>query len=257
MKNNLRSRQFYNEEHRGDFHSLHYTDMPMRQYRLFIDEFGAQGSELHGIYNTLLNSGPYDTLELRIGSYGGLISELQQFQNIIENVFYDRTITVLDPHGMSCGAMIFCLGNQRIVHKHSRIMFHDYSGGAGGKGSEIEAQVVHNSSYFRELFRDIIKDFMTPEEIDLMIVGKDYYFNTEEMCRRGIATHVIVDGESIEAEEYLKLLYPEPEKPKRVTRKRKTKKEDNSNDSNTEKPTDNEDDLDVKPKRTRKNQKST
>lgn len=184
-------------------------------HRIFIDEFGAEGSELHDIFNNLLNAGPYDTLECRISSRGGYVHELQQFRNIIENTFPERTVTILDPLGYSCGALIFCMGTERIVYEHSEIMFHDYSGGIGGKGGEIEAQAKHTPAFIRKLFNAIIGDFMTPEEIEQMIIGKDFWFDTEEMCKRGICTHVMVKGEVYESNMYLHIinpeLYPEPE----------------------------------------------
>ncbi len=36
-----------------------------------------------------------------------------------------------------------------------------------------------------------------------MLIGKDFWMDTKEMCKRGIATHVIVAGEELTAEEYL------------------------------------------------------
>ncbi len=37
-----------------------------------------------------------------------------------------------------------------------------------------------------------------------MIIGQDYWMDTKEMCKRGIATHVIMEGREFTAEEYLK-----------------------------------------------------
>ena len=39
-----------------------------------------------------------------------------------------------------------------------------------------------------------------------MLVGQDYWMGTKEMCKRGIATHVIVNGHELTADEYLKEL---------------------------------------------------
>jgi hypothetical protein len=47
---------------------------------------------------------------------------------------------------------------------------------------------------------------MTDKELKKMSNGKDFYFGAEEMCERGIATHVKVDGNLISAERYLKTL---------------------------------------------------
>ncbi len=39
-----------------------------------------------------------------------------------------------------------------------------------------------------------------------MLVGQDYWMDAKELCKRKIATHVILEGQEITAKEYLKLL---------------------------------------------------
>jgi ATP-dependent protease ClpP protease subunit len=191
----------------GDWHTMFKeVEAEIYRYRIFIDDFMESGPGLHDMYNQLLQAQENDVLELRINSHGGVISELQQFHSIIKNMFFGRTITILDPKGYSCGALIFCMGDTRVVHEYSEIMFHDYSAGFSGKGGELESQVKHNSKFLRTFMKDIIKDFLTDEEFDKMVIGQDFWFDTEEMCKRGIATHVMLQGYMVEAKEYLKAL---------------------------------------------------
>ena len=46
---------------------------------------------------------------------------------------------------------------------------------------------------------------ISEEEYEKLLIGQDYWMASEEMCKRGIATHVIVDGEEIRSKEYFKL----------------------------------------------------
>ena len=39
-----------------------------------------------------------------------------------------------------------------------------------------------------------------------MLIGKDFWMDTKELCKRGIATHVLVEGKEIKAKKYLKSL---------------------------------------------------
>jgi len=188
----------------------------IRFHRLYINDFSAVGPELYNIYNTLLDAGQYDNLEVRINSHGGNISELQAFYNIITNYFQERTTTILDPKGYSCGALMFCLGDIRIVHKHSEIMFHDFSGGTVGSGSEMVEQLTHTVKYIRGLMRDIMSPFLTPEEIELLCQGKTYWYDSLQMLERGIATHILINGELIEAQPYLESLKPKVESKKKI-----------------------------------------
>jgi len=48
--------------------------------------------------------------------------------------------------------------------------------------------------------------FLSKDEFEQMLIGKDYWMDSRELCKRGIATHVILEGEEITAKEYLKIL---------------------------------------------------
>ena len=37
-----------------------------------------------------------------------------------------------------------------------------------------------------------------------MLIGQDYCMGAKELCERGIATHVLVNGKEIKAKKYLK-----------------------------------------------------
>ena len=177
-----------------------------KKYRIFIDSFMEFEKGLHEIFNTLWDADEHDELELRINSWGGIVKEGQNFYNIIENKFPGRTTTILDSAGYSMGALMMCMGNERICMEQCDLMFHDYSGGAIGKGGEIEAQVKHTAKHLRNFFKSIIVDqgFLTSVEFEKMLIGQDYWMEVPEMCKRGIATHVMVEGVKVKAKKYLK-----------------------------------------------------
>lgn len=179
-----------------------------KEYRVFIDSFAEMERGLHEMFNELWNAGSNDTLELRINSWGGIVKEGQNFFNIINNKFKGRTTTILDSAGYSMGALIFCSGDTRIIMEESDLMCHDYSGGLWGKGGEMEAQLEHNKTHLRGFFKKIFVDngFLTKKEFKKMTDGKDYWFDAKQMCERGIATHIMVDGQKITAKKYLKTI---------------------------------------------------
>jgi len=178
------------------------------KFRFFITSFHDNEKGLHAIFNTLWTASENDTLELRINSHGGSVKEGKQIAHIIKNKFFGRTTTILDSCGYSMGALTFCLGDERIVTEYSDLMFHDYSGWSCGKGQEIESEVEHNKKHIREFFKKIIvgSNFLTADEFKHLLIGKDYWMDATEMCRRGIATHILIDGKKIKAKKYLKQL---------------------------------------------------
>jgi ATP-dependent protease ClpP protease subunit len=186
-----------------------YKVTPTHQkFTLYISDFMEFERGLHSIFNTLWNASEYDELELRINSGGGLLKEGQQFSNIIENKFKNRTTTILDSMGYSMGALNFLMGDKRIVMENSDLMFHNYSTFMMGKGNEIAAELKHNQRHFKKYFHKLIvlSGALSKKEFEQMWHGKDFWMDTKELCQRGIATHVLVGGQEVKAKKYLKLL---------------------------------------------------
>jgi ATP-dependent protease ClpP protease subunit len=179
-----------------------------KRYRVYIGRFFELKKGLHSVFNELREAKENDYLELMINSGGGLVLEGQQFYNLIQEKFYQRTVAYLDNYGYSMGALLFCMAEKRVVYAYSDFMFHTYSGGASGKGGEIKARVEHSNQKLEKFFYDIIvrQGFLTEDEFAQMLVGQDYWMGTKELCQRGIATHVIVDGEEHTAKDYLRIL---------------------------------------------------
>lgn len=173
------------------------------KYSLYLGDFGADGAELNEIYNKLRET-EAKTLEIFIDSNGGLISEGQKFQNIIDNHFPNAVDTYLDNKGYSMGANVFLMGTRRIIHKHSEIMFHNFTSGSYGKGHELDASHKHQKKSMKRYTKDTLKGYMSKKEIKELLNGKDFWMTYKEMLRRNIATHILIDGELISAKDYLK-----------------------------------------------------
>ncbi len=178
------------------------------RYRIYIGRFFELKKGLHSVFNELKSAKENDILEFIIDSGGGFVNEGMQFYNIIQEKFYGRTIAYLDNKAYSMGAILFSMCDKRVVYPYSDFMYHNYSGGAMGKGGEVKARIDHTSKKLEAFFYDIIvkQGFLSEDEYKQMLVGQDYWMGTKEMCKRGIATHVIVNGQEMTAKEYLKSL---------------------------------------------------
>lgn len=179
-----------------------------KRYRIYIGRFFEQKKGLHSVFNELREAKSHDYLELMINSGGGFVHEGMQFFNIIQEKFYHRTVSYLDNRGYSMGALLFCMADKRVIYPYSDLMFHTYSHGSQGKGGEVKTHVNHTSKKLERFFYEIIvkKGFLSNEEFNKMTIGQDYWMDAKELCKREIATHVIVGGEELTASEYLKEL---------------------------------------------------
>ncbi|CAA6824294.1 MAG: ATP-dependent Clp protease proteolytic subunit [uncultured Sulfurovum sp.] len=182
-----------------------------KSYRVYIGRFFELKKGLHSVFNELREAKEHDVLEFMIDSGGGFVNEGMQFYNIMQEKFNGRTVAYLDNKGYSMGAMLFSMADKRVAYPYSDFMYHNYAGGAVGKGGEIKARLEHTSKKLEKFFHDVIvqQGFLSEEEYQQMLVGQDYWMGTKELCQRGIATHVICQGQELTAKEYLKHLKKE------------------------------------------------
>jgi ATP-dependent protease ClpP protease subunit len=195
------------------------------RYRVYIGRFFELKKGLHSVFNELKSAKENDVLEFMIDSGGGFVNEGMQFYNIMQEKFHGRTVAYLDNKGYSMGAMLFSMASKRVVYPYSDFMYHNYAGGAVGKGGEIKARLEHTSRKLEAFFHDIIvkQGFLSEEEYEQMLVGQDYWMGAKELCKRGIATHVIVDGQEITAKAYLKHLKKQKSE-KKISKQTKIKR---------------------------------
>lgn len=174
-------------------------------HKLYVGEFF--DDSYHGwnkIINRLQEADHQDQLEIHIASYGGSVRETIQLNNLINSMYSSRCTTYLN-HGYSGGAMTFMMGQERIIYKHSDIMFHFFSGGERGKGSDMLNSLQHSIKTIDHFYRDMLDSFFTKEELDAMVQdGKEFWMDADTMMKRGIATGIIIDGKYYEAEDYEK-----------------------------------------------------
>lgn len=90
----------------------------------------------------------------------------------------------------SMGAIIALCGDALAFVEDSYIMFHDYSGGFGGKGEETLQHSVNFRKVFRAKFERLCKPFLTQAECDKMFKGEDIYIHdTDKSLESRMASH--------------------------------------------------------------------
>ncbi len=196
----------------GEQHSLFTTKKTtvVTNYKVFVDTFFETENGIHELWNQLHGAKENDTLELRIQSPGGLVTECQMFVNIMRNKFPGRTTTYIDSHASSAGAFTFCAGDKRVIYENSRMMLHNYSGAVFGDHHKMKSRMEFNEKHIIGFLKSTLKigknGYMTKKELKKMIDGKEWWWDAEDMCQRGVATHIIVAGEELTAKKYLKRL---------------------------------------------------
>jgi ATP-dependent Clp protease protease subunit len=212
MTNKQNSQSKENQPLRGERHILFKRQIPkiridvpiVNEYTLYLSDIDEKQIALASILNEFRGIDPDSNIKLVINSSGGFISEGKAIINTLKKTGADIE-TELIANAYSMAALIFCIGDRRVVYENSSIMFHNYSHGSYGKGQEVVDHVKYISKNNKAFFKAIVVG-MEDHEIEEMFAGKDFWFSTKEMCKRGIATHVIVEDLKIPAKEYLHAL---------------------------------------------------
>jgi ATP-dependent protease ClpP protease subunit len=196
----------------GEKHVWFLDEMPkfkvnvpvIKSATLYLSTFMESKPSLAVLLNDLRQLTSEDRITMIFNSPGGLVSEGRAIINAVQNTGADIQTELLS-EASSMAAIMFCIGDRRIIYENSSLMFHNFSGGIGGKGHEMRDRLKHTIKNITAFFRGHIIG-LSEEEIQQMLGGKEFWFGAKELCERGIATHVNVDGVMIPAKRYLKAL---------------------------------------------------
>ncbi len=134
-------------------------------------------------FNLLSHAKKTDEIHLYINSGGGYCRTAIQMVNAMKNC--EAHITCYASGTVASAATwLFLAGNSFIMEDDIMFMVHYFTKGMYGKGNELEANAEFTKTFYRKFFKKMYKYFMTDEEIEKTIEGKDYYFNQQQVAKR-------------------------------------------------------------------------
>lgn len=122
----------------------------------------------------------YDTYNLFICTPGGILDAALTIVNELKKT-KAKTIAHISGTVASAGTIITLACKEIVVAPHTAFMIHNYSGGLYGKGHELKAHQEFVDANLNNSFKAFYDGFLTLEEIDDVISGKDYWMNKEEV----------------------------------------------------------------------------
>jgi len=122
-------------------------------------------------------------VDLHINTPGGSIDSAFKIVDAIRRCSA-RTTARLTGTVASAGTIIALSCNDMVVADHTHFMIHNYSTGAQGKGHELMEYINFNDRTLQKTFKDIYKGFLTDEEIESVIRGKDLWLDSDEVKAR-------------------------------------------------------------------------
>jgi ATP-dependent protease ClpP protease subunit len=170
---------------------------------VFIDEAVKAPSYYRSVVNRILNTHEGDVIEFEINSGGGQRDGLVQLLSALDRTDAN-SIAYLNGSVHSAASMLALSCNEVYVSENANMLCHGVSYGVGGKGSDIYNNVIHEQKISKELFQRVYKNFLSPDEIQSCMDGKEIWLDANEIKSRLENRQNILMEEAQEEEEVLK-----------------------------------------------------
>jgi ATP-dependent protease ClpP protease subunit len=167
---------------RKPYHHFEST-ITSNQIHFYLSKEIAEPYEYVDMMHRITTASPYDVIFIHLNTVGGRLDTGIQLINAMKNS-QAKIITCLECNAYSLGTLIFLSGDEMIVNDHCMLMFHDYSGGTGGKGNEQVSQLTATHKWFTTLFKKVYTPFLTESEVERILKGEDLWMASTEVKSR-------------------------------------------------------------------------
>lgn len=124
-----------------------------------------------------------DCVKIVMNNGGGMLDSMLSIRTAIHKC-NATVVAVIDGTVASAATMITLECDEIEVGDGISWLTHYYSGGSAGKGNELRAKNAFDEVEIPKMFKEIHKGFLTDEEIEKVIDGKDMWLNKEDILKR-------------------------------------------------------------------------
>jgi ATP-dependent protease ClpP protease subunit len=162
-----------------------------------VDDIG-EASDYIELCDVLRSASPNDEVLIRINSGGGSLATA----NMVVNAIRESQAHV---HGFiestcaSAATLIYLACHSYSLSEDADMMVHTSSSLYGGKEHEQHSYVTFSRKKIHKMVRDRYTGFLTEKEIENVLNGQDYYFDSEDIAER-LETYTEFQQKKFEAE---------------------------------------------------------
>lgn len=166
-------------------HHLHYFEnsVSFNQLQIFLDHEIREPAYYRMVIQRLLSLSENDEVTIILNTPGGILDSTISIINAMRYCPGEVTC-VIDNFAGSAGSLIALASPRLIIAPNATMFIHNYSAGAAGKGGDIMNQVNFNDTQIRKLMTEIYQGFLTKAELDQLFLGRDFWFDSDEIAQR-------------------------------------------------------------------------
>lgn len=154
-----------------------------RCIKIFLDEYIREPKYYRTVLQGIDSLGEGDVVLLSINSYGGQLDGAIAIINAIQDTDADVHASI-EGVAASAASLIALAAPSISVSPYATMMVHSATFGAFGKQSDVISHASFVDKQVRGLMNSIYKDFLTDKELEEVIMGKEMWFDSEEIVRR-------------------------------------------------------------------------
>lgn len=154
-----------------------------RCIKAYLDENIKEAKYYRNWIQSVESLGENDLVYLSVNSYGGYLDGAIAIINAMQST--GATVHVcIDGVAASAASLIALAAPSISVSPYASMMIHAATFGAFGKQSDVISHASFVDKQVKNLMQDIYKDFLTEEEFQEVIVGREIWFDAEEIVER-------------------------------------------------------------------------
>ena len=153
------------------------------KYTVRLDRLLTEPSDFQEELYAIRSATENDVVHILINSVGGQDDTMKALLSAIQQ---SPAHIVTEIEGTCCSAatMVFLAGSEFIVSDDAEFMIHTSTFGTMGKENNVRQQVEFTAKSNARLMQKYYKDFLTDDEIQQCIDGKDFWMDADEIMQR-------------------------------------------------------------------------
>lgn len=160
-----------------------YTPDRTGTFNIYLYDAIESPRQFTGAVEVLQAAGEGDTVFIHLHTPGGSLDATDTFVQAMREC--EARIIVKASGGVhSAGTVILLEADEFSLSENFTSLIHNGACGSGGKFNEFKAQAKHTEAYMERVMRNTYEGFLTEDEIDALIDGKDFWFFAEEFIER-------------------------------------------------------------------------
>jgi ATP-dependent protease ClpP protease subunit len=151
--------------------------------KVFLTDTIEEPANYNELCYALKTASSAEVFTLYINTPGGVIDSANM---IIDAIQTSKAKVIAEISGTvaSAGTIITLACDEVKIADHTAFMIHNYSGGVMGKGHEMKAHQEFVDKNLNDSFKIFYKDFLSEDEIEDVIDGRDMWMNKLEVLAR-------------------------------------------------------------------------